>query len=114
MTPSLRCAPAAQERGDPLHGTAPPANGFVLVEQPGAWGVNAISSARMPEQVLAHLVEACRTRGARLLLVRRHRAPAAPLRIGVSDSRRGHERIAWSSFDDPRELLERSFEPPEG
>src|SRR3954464_8819644 len=100
MTPSLRCAPAAQERGDPLHGTAPPANGFVLVEQPGAWSVDAVGSARLPEHVLSHVVAACRARGARLLLVRRaHRAPESPLRIGVADSRRGRERIAWSSFD---------------
>jgi hypothetical protein len=35
------------------------------------------------------------------------------LRIAVADSRRGRQRIAWSSFDDPSELLERSFEPPD-
>jgi hypothetical protein len=110
----VRCAPAAEARGDPLHGTAPPATRFVVVEQPGAWGSDVLAGSRLEPHVVEHLVARCRALGARLLLVRRvHREPDAPLRVGVADARRGHERMAWSTFLTGDELLGLTLAPPD-
>ena len=43
----LRCSFAADERGDPLAGTASPALGFLLIEQPGPWGRLALTDSRL-------------------------------------------------------------------
>ena len=51
-----RCAPAAERRGDDLFATAAPAERFVLVEEPGAWGRNALRESRLDASVLAGLL----------------------------------------------------------
>ena len=38
-------------RGDPLAGTAAPAAGYLLVEQPGGWGRQALTSSRLDPAV---------------------------------------------------------------
>jgi hypothetical protein len=101
-----RCAPASERRGDPLVATAAPAGRFVLVEQPGAWGRDALRDSRRGPS-LAKLVARCRAADARLLLVRRaHRDPAPPRAFAVADARPGREAIAWGAFEDDAELAE--------
>lgn len=99
-----RCAPAAERRGDPLLATAAPATRFVLVEQPGAWGRNALRDSRAAP-FLAKLLARCEAVDARLLLLRRaHRDPTPTRAFAVADARPGREAIAWGRFEDDTEL----------
>jgi hypothetical protein len=101
-----RCAPASERRGDPLIATAAPAGRFVLVEQPGAWGRDALRDSRYGP-ALTRLVARCRAADARLLLIRRaHRDPSPSRAFAVADVRPGREAIAWGSFEDDGELAE--------
>jgi hypothetical protein len=111
----LRCAPAAERRGDPLEGTAAPAQRFLLVEQPGAWGRNAVRESRLAADVASALLERSWQAGARVLLIRRIlREPPEPRRWAVADSRAGFERVWWGEFTDERELLQLDLVAPPG
>src|SRR5687768_1305123 len=105
MSAVERCAPAAERRGDQLHGTAAPARFFVLVEQPGAWGRNAVGDWLLHHPSRAALLGRTRAAGGRLLLIRRlHRDPGAPRRWALVDARHGSEVVRWGTFDDDGEL----------
>ena len=43
--PAFRCADAARERADPLAGSAPPAQRWLLLEHPGPWRIDAVAGA---------------------------------------------------------------------
>ncbi len=102
-----RCAPASERRDDPLFATAAPAVRYVLVEQPGAWGRNALRDSPIAAPVLADLLVRCHAVDARLLLVRRaHREREASRAFAVVDARPGHEGIAWGRFAEDAELAE--------
>jgi len=102
---SERCAPASERRSDPLLATAAPAKRFLLVEQPGAWGRDALRDSRIAPSILAGLVERCHAADARLLLIRRaHRGPATARAFAVVDARPGREAIGWGRFEDDSEL----------
>jgi hypothetical protein len=69
----FRCAVASLSRDEPLLGTASTVRSFLLVENPGPWGIDALRDARMPEAVKAGLRVRSRAAGVRTLLVRGHR-----------------------------------------
>jgi hypothetical protein len=105
MSSSERCAPASESRGDELYATAAPARFFVLVEQPGAWGRNAVGDWRHGHAARTELLHRADEAGARLLLVRRlHREPGAPRRWSLVDARPGSESVREGTFEDDREL----------
>jgi hypothetical protein len=110
-----RCAPASERRGDPLFATAAPAERFLLVEQPGAWGRNALRESRLSTPIVAGLLARCHSVGARLLLIRRaHRQPGAPRRWAIADARPGSEGMWWGAFEDDDELADLDPERPRG
>ncbi len=67
-----RCAPASAARGEPLHGTASTVRAFLLVQQEGAWGRDALTDSALPAAVAAWLADGARRHGVRPLLIRRH------------------------------------------
>jgi hypothetical protein len=76
---AFRCAVASLDRAEPSIGTASTVRAFLLVENPGPWGTDALRDARLPDA----LKEGLRLRSAsarvRVLLVRRHGgAPSGP------------------------------------
>src|SRR6476620_9315051 len=93
----LRCSFAAEERGDALFATASPAAGFLLVEQPGAWGRQALTESQLDTAVAAQLGARAIAASLRVVLSRRHgRNPRGPRRSwAVVDSTPGRETIAW-------------------
>lgn len=99
-----RCAPASERRGDQLFATAAPAERFVLVEQPGAWGRNALRESRLSAAMLAELLARCHGANARLLLIRRAHRPAESRHWAIVDARPGSEEIWWGTFDDDADL----------
>ena len=45
---TFRCSAAGLERGDAIAGTASTVRAFLLVENPGPWGVDALRDSRLP------------------------------------------------------------------
>lgn len=108
----LRCSFAAELRGDPLPGTAAPALGFLLIEQPGPWGRNALTDSRLDPRVGRAMSTRAVAAGLRALLIRRpsRAAPATETRsrrcFAVVDARPGSESARWGTFDRDAELLD--------
>lgn len=102
-----RCAVASLRRGDPMPGTAAPAGGFLLVEQPGGWGRQALTSSRLDARVGSEVSERAIAAGLRALLIRRpgRRADTARRRWAVVSCRAGHEMTWWGDFGADRELV---------
>lgn len=73
-----RCAVAAGLRSDPLAGSAPPADRWLLVEHPGPWRVDAVAGSGIDTDVLARLTGAAARSRTRILLVRRPGRASAP------------------------------------
>ena len=104
-----RCAPSALRRGDIRHGTASPVPRWLLVEQPGGWGPEALLDSPLDRAVGAELIRRWEHgAGIRVLLIRRpgRRTAAARKAWAVVDSRAGRERVGWGSWTDPAELLD--------
>jgi hypothetical protein len=66
----FRCAAASLGRGEALVGTASRVGSWVLVEQPGAWGADALLESGLDPAVGRALAERARATGTRVLLVR--------------------------------------------
>lgn len=65
------CAAASLASGEPLHGTAPCASAWLLVEQPGAWGRKALTESALDPELGAELERRGKATGAKVLLVKR-------------------------------------------
>ena len=108
MTQALRCAAASLRREEPLVGTASTVRAFLLVENPGPWGVEALRDNRMPEPVRRGLAAAADAAGVRVLLIRRHRRPAPRRHFHVFTAYADPVTpwIETAELDQPEELLE--------
>ena len=60
MADPLRCAADSAARGEPLIGTASRVQRWLVVEQWGSWGRDALAESKMPSAVAAPLAEAAR------------------------------------------------------
>ena len=67
----FRCADAAEERAEPLYGTASFVRRWLLLEQPGSWGRDALSESKLAERVATQLRRRAREAGVRIILIRR-------------------------------------------
>ncbi len=78
-SPKLRCSTIARESEEPLYGTAPVSEGWILLEQPGAWGPDALIESSIDPGVGAELTRRSKAHGFRILLIRRSagRAPTS-------------------------------------
>jgi hypothetical protein len=74
---SFRCAAASLARDEPRAGSASTVRSFLLVENAGPWGADALLDSRLPDEVKTGLQEASARTGVRVLLIRRHRKVAA-------------------------------------
>ena len=103
-----RCSVQALRRGDTPVATAPPAQRWLLVEQPGPWGQDALLQSRFDPEVAPRLAARARAEGVRLLLVRRPdgRLADSGRRWAVVDAHPGRERVTWAVRRDDAELLE--------
>ena len=103
----FRCAADSVGRGEPLVGTASRVRSWVLVEQPGAWGHDALLESALDPSVGRALVQRSKATGTRVLLVRR------PGRLAAATPRRAFlahtgARAGWLEaleLTDPAELL---------
>ncbi|MCY7304461.1 MAG: sucrase ferredoxin, partial [Thermoleophilia bacterium] len=111
----LRCSYAADERGDPLAATAAPANGFLLIESPGAWGHDILSQSRLDPEIAALVAARAVGLSYRLILIKRpgRVRPHGPRRWVLVDSAPGAERMTWGAYDADSDLLEIPLEHTE-
>lgn len=103
-----RCSELAEQRGDPRAGSAAPVSRWLLVEQPGPWGREALTDSRIEASVARGLAARAARADVRVLLIRRpgRTAAAATRRWAVVTSAPGAERVWWGDFADDRQLLD--------
>jgi hypothetical protein len=103
-----RCSVRALERGDAMVATASLATRWVLIEQPGPWGREALAHSRFDQRVAPLLARRSRAENVRLLLVRRpgERIGDTGRRWAYVDSRPGREGLWWSVRAADADLLE--------
>jgi hypothetical protein len=73
-----RCAVEARTSGEALVGTASTVRRWLLVEQWGAWGRDAVTASELPEEVAGPLLASARAAGVRVLLLRRPKRRGRP------------------------------------
>lgn len=103
-----RCSVQARERGDSPIATASTASRWLLIEQPGPWGRDALAQSRFDPAVAPLLARRSRAEGVRLLLIRRpgDRLADSGRRWAYADGRPGREGLWWSVRADDADLLE--------
>jgi hypothetical protein len=100
------CAARAAAAGEPLAGTASRFRHWLLVEQPGPWGHDALREGRLPAEVGAALETRGDDLGIRVLLIRRRDRPnPVSRRCFAAFTGRQEQRLATFEVDDPREVL---------
>lgn len=121
MTDRFSCSVNSLALDEALYGTASQVRRWILVEQPGPWGIDAVAQSDLPEDVATRLRALARTAGARLLLIRRHgRSEHQGRTCFAVTSTADVRRVERLAFTDPAELLAvdwgplRRFEPVGG
>ena len=101
-----RCSAEAVARDEPLLATASLVSTWMLFEQPGAWGPDALTESAFPADARP-LVEAAHRLGIRVLLIRRRTAEDHPLTcfLASSGDDRGPSSMVSAPYTDPSELL---------
>lgn len=105
-----RCAPEAQARLEPCYGTASHVRRWILLEQPGPWGRDAVRESRLPAPVATALLDTAGQVNARVILIRRP-AGAAPARRRCYVARTDQAVVEELVLDDARDLLDVDFSP---
>jgi hypothetical protein len=102
----LRCATESLRRAEPLVGTASRVQRWMVVEQPGAWGREAVVESELDRAVAAALQESARRHRVRVLLARRpgDRTRGTDRRVMLAHS--GRERYWIEELDIPRDAPE--------
>jgi hypothetical protein len=105
------CASLSRGHLEPLLGTASRVRSWLLVEQDGIWGHNALSESDLEASVAEELKTSAARHGIRVLLIRRNGAPARLPRRGFAVH--SGMRAGWIqafSFEHPRALLDVDLE----
>lgn len=106
--PGFRCAAASLLRDDALAGTASTVRAFLLVENTGPWGVEALRDARLPDGLGHALGRAASAAGVRPLLVRRpDRQPHQDgIRVFAAHAHPSRPWLESTVLADPHTLLD--------
>lgn len=106
-----RCTAISRSLAEPVGGTASRARRWLLVEQPGPWGRDALRESDLPPAVAVDLEERSRSLPARVLLLRRTGGGGTPgtkrvVLAGVSRPGGGGwlEQVVLDHIDDLLEL----------
>ena len=68
---AFRCSSASEARDEPIYGTASFVRRWLFLEQPGAWGRDALLESRIQPDIAAELRRRARAAGIRVVLIRR-------------------------------------------
>ena len=93
---------------DELAGTASTVRAFLLVENPGPWGVDALRDNRLPPAVKTGLAARARDAGVRVNLVRRHHRPAprSGFRVFAAHAGPASPWLETATLDQAEQLLD--------
>ena len=104
MADRYRCAVTSREQGEDVAGTASTVRRWVVVEQPGPWGADAIAESGLDQDVAVALRAAARRARSRVLLIRR--AVSGPTRRAfVAFSGPGGAWLERHDIAEPEDLL---------
>jgi len=105
---AARCSVQALSRQDSPVATASPAQRWVLIEQPGPWGRDALEQSRFDTAVAPALARRARAENVRLMLIRRpgDRLADSGRRWAYADSRPGREGLWWSVRSSDADLVD--------
>ncbi|HEU4897445.1 MAG TPA: sucrase ferredoxin [Actinomycetota bacterium] len=107
MAEALPCATLSRALTEPLYGTASRVRGWVLLEQPGPWGREAVTESRLDRDLARTLDRKAADAHLRLLLIRRPgRGTGRPHACFVAHTSRAGRWLERRQLDDPAELLE--------
>ncbi|MDX3230254.1 sucrase ferredoxin [Streptomyces sp. ME19-01-6] len=108
------CATASRDLSEPLAGTATTATTWLLLEQPGPWGAEALTASHLAQAVGRALERATKDTGVRVALIRRpgrhadcHTHPQQ--RVFVAHTRPGRSWIRTTTLTEPERLLALDF-----
>jgi hypothetical protein len=106
LTEALPCATLSRALEEPLYGTASRVRGWVLLEQPGPWGREAVTESRLDRDLAQALDRKAAAAHLRLLLIRRPgRGASRPHACFVAHTSRAGRWLERCQLDDPAELL---------
>jgi hypothetical protein len=107
LAEALPCATLSRALTEPLYGTASVVRGWVLLEQAGPWGREAVTESRLDPDLARALHRAAAAAHLRLLLIRRPgRGASQPSTCFVAHTSRRGRWLERRRLDDPAELLE--------
>ena len=108
MAEALPCATLSRALTEPQYGTASRVRGWVLLEQAGPWGREAVTESRLDRDLARALDRSAAAAHLRLLLIRRPAARATdqPRACFVAHTSRRDRWLERRLLDDPAELLE--------
>ena len=108
MAEALPCATLSRSLDEPLYGTASRVRGWVLLEQPGPWGREAVLESQLDRDLARALHRAAEAARVRLLLIRRsgRRRPGQSTTCFLAHTSRRDRWLERRRLDDPAELLE--------
>ena len=94
MSQAFRCAATSLGRHEPLAGTASTVRAFLLLENNGPWGEEALRDARLPDGLGEELAHRARAAKVRVLLIRRpgRQEPTERLRVFAAYA---HHESPW-------------------
>ncbi|MFJ2604337.1 MULTISPECIES: sucrase ferredoxin [unclassified Streptomyces] len=104
------CSTVSRQLDEPLAGTAATASTWLLLEQPGPWGVKALTSSHLDPVLGQALEAAAEGTGVRVALIRRpgrHADSGGPSerRVYAAHTVPGRAWLRSATTRDPRELL---------
>lgn len=104
------CSVRSAALEEPVLGTASIVHSWLLIEQPGSWGPEALFESRLPVTVAREVVTQAERHGVRVLLIRRpDRTRITRRHCFAMHSRRPAPWIEQRFIDDPAELLDIDF-----
>ncbi|MCX4765514.1 sucrase ferredoxin [Streptomyces sp. NBC_01275] len=108
------CATVSRDLDEPLSGTAATATTWLLLEQPGPWGADALVSSHLDRALGRALEAAVRDTGVRIALIRRPGRHAdfgaPPLRqVYAAHTAPGKTWLRSAATHDPGQLLDIDF-----
>lgn len=107
MTSTPRCAVEADARQESMVGTASTATRFLLLEDPGPWGVDALRDARMPPPVKRELAAQATENRVRVVLIRRHgRTVPGQLRCFAVSASAPRPWVETTTLDEVKQVLD--------
>ena len=106
MAEALPCATLSRALTEPLYGTASRVRAWLLLEQAGPWGSEAVLESRLDRDLAGELFRAADAAHLRLLLIRRPgRGASQPSTCFVAHTSRRDRWLERRRLDDPAELL---------